>query len=135
MADDRIERTTLTRRKMLETAAWVGAGAAVATGLGATAVMAEEAVKARPPAYRGEHAIKPLPFDPSKLKGLSEKLLVSHHDNNYAGAVKRLPCRSSSRRKASATLFSVRARRSAMEYGIASRSCSGAPKTASMNGA
>lgn len=35
-------------------------------------------------------AVKPLPFDPSKLKGLSEKLLVSHHDNNYAGAVKNL---------------------------------------------
>jgi Fe-Mn family superoxide dismutase len=32
----------------------------------------------------------PLPFDPSKLKGLSEKLLVSHHDHNYAGAVKNL---------------------------------------------
>ena len=34
--------------------------------------------------------IKPLPFDPSKIKGLSEKLLVSHHENNYSGAVKRL---------------------------------------------
>lgn len=34
--------------------------------------------------------VKPLPFEPSKLKGLSEKLLVSHHDNNYAGAVKNL---------------------------------------------
>ena len=33
---------------------------------------------------------KPLPFDPKKLKGLSEKLLVSHHDNNYAGAFRRL---------------------------------------------
>ena len=33
---------------------------------------------------------KPLPFDPSKLKGLSEKLLVSHHDNNYGGAVRNL---------------------------------------------
>ena len=32
----------------------------------------------------------PLPFDPKKLPGLSEKLLVSHHDNNYAGAVKNL---------------------------------------------
>ena len=32
----------------------------------------------------------PLPFDPAKLKGLSEKLLVSHHDNNYGGAVKNL---------------------------------------------
>ena len=36
------------------------------------------------------HPIKPLPFDPSKLRGLSEKLLTSHHDNNYAGAVKNL---------------------------------------------
>ncbi len=35
--------------------------------------------------------IKPLPFDPKKLTGLSEKLLVSHHDNNYAGAVRRIP--------------------------------------------
>ncbi|MFI5216266.1 MAG: superoxide dismutase [Candidatus Limnocylindria bacterium] len=34
--------------------------------------------------------MKPLPFDPAKLKGLSEKLLVSHHQNNYTGAVKRL---------------------------------------------
>lgn len=40
-----------------------------------------------PPAV---HAVKPLPFDPTKLKGLSEKLLTSHHANNYAGAVKNL---------------------------------------------
>ena len=38
----------------------------------------------------GRHEIKPLPFDPTKLSGLSEKLLVSHHDNNYAGAVRNL---------------------------------------------
>ena len=38
----------------------------------------------------GKHASAPLPFDPTKLKGLSEKLLRSHHDNNYAGAVKNL---------------------------------------------
>ena len=31
-----------------------------------------------------------LPFDASTLKGLSEKLLRSHHRNNYTGAVKRL---------------------------------------------
>jgi Fe-Mn family superoxide dismutase len=42
------------------------------------------------PAYRGEHQIKPLPFEASKLKGLSEKLVTSHHQNNYGGAVKRL---------------------------------------------
>jgi Fe-Mn family superoxide dismutase len=33
---------------------------------------------------------KPLPFDPKAVPGLSEKLLVSHHDNNYVGAVNRL---------------------------------------------
>ncbi|CAN7722997.1 rhodanese-like domain-containing protein [Variovorax paradoxus] len=34
--------------------------------------------------------IQPLPFDPAMLRGLSEKLLASHHQNNYGGAVKRL---------------------------------------------
>src|SRR5258708_5413133 len=41
-------------------------------------------------AFRGEHQPKPLSFDPAKLKGLSEKLLRSHHENNYTGAVKAL---------------------------------------------
>lgn len=35
-------------------------------------------------------AMTPLPFDPQKIKGLSEKILVSHYENNYGGAVKRL---------------------------------------------
>src|SRR2546426_7835546 len=34
--------------------------------------------------------IKPLSCEPKKLKGLSEKLIVSHWENNYSGAVKRL---------------------------------------------
>ena len=34
--------------------------------------------------------IQALPFDPTALPGLSEKLLRSHHQNNYGGAVKRL---------------------------------------------
>jgi Fe-Mn family superoxide dismutase len=33
---------------------------------------------------------RPLPFDAWTLPGLSAKLLTSHHDNNYVGAVKRL---------------------------------------------
>ena len=37
-----------------------------------------------------EYTAKPLPFDPTKLTGLSEKLLRSHHENNYGGAVKKL---------------------------------------------
>src|SRR5688572_14079148 len=36
------------------------------------------------------YQMKPLGCDPARLKGLSEKLIVSHYENNYAGAVKRL---------------------------------------------
>ena len=36
------------------------------------------------------YAMKPLRCDPKKLNGLSEKLIVSHYENNYGGAVKRL---------------------------------------------
>ena len=42
------------------------------------------------PAAAPTYTAKPLPFDPKGVPGLSEKLLVSHHDNNYVGAVKRL---------------------------------------------
>jgi Fe-Mn family superoxide dismutase len=31
-----------------------------------------------------------LSCDPSRLNGLSEKLIMSHYENNYSGAVKRL---------------------------------------------
>jgi superoxide dismutase, Fe-Mn family len=36
------------------------------------------------------YQMKPLACDPSRLKGLSEKLITSHYQNNYGGAVKRL---------------------------------------------
>ena len=36
------------------------------------------------------YAVKPMPFDPQKVKGMSEKILISHYQNNYTGAVKRL---------------------------------------------
>jgi Fe-Mn family superoxide dismutase len=41
-------------------------------------------------AFRGQHQIKPLPFDPAKLKGISEKVVKSHWENNYGGSVKAL---------------------------------------------
>lgn len=37
-----------------------------------------------------ELAPRPLGFGPAPLKGLSERLIASHHANNYSGAVKRL---------------------------------------------
>ena len=43
-----------------------------------------------PTALAGKHQIRPLPFQPARLKGLSERLIVSHHENNYGGAVHNL---------------------------------------------
>ena len=42
------------------------------------------------PAFAGKHQPKPLPFDAAKMNGISEKLIRSHHENNYTGAVKAL---------------------------------------------
>ena len=41
-------------------------------------------------ALTGTHTALPLPFKPNALNGISERLIVSHHDNNYGGAVKNL---------------------------------------------
>jgi Fe-Mn family superoxide dismutase len=38
----------------------------------------------------GQHTVVPLPFDGKKLRGISEKMIVSHWQNNYGGAVKNL---------------------------------------------
>ncbi|MFL5298156.1 MAG: superoxide dismutase [Phenylobacterium sp.] len=56
---------------------------------GAAAAASAEAQPAPTPAAGG-FAPQPLPFDPKSVPGLSEKLLTSHHDNNYAGAVRRI---------------------------------------------
>jgi superoxide dismutase, Fe-Mn family len=36
------------------------------------------------------YEVLPLPFKPHRLEGLSDRLLVSHYENNYGGAVRRL---------------------------------------------
>jgi Fe-Mn family superoxide dismutase len=36
------------------------------------------------------YAMKPLSCDPARIAGMSERLIVSHYENNYGGAVKRL---------------------------------------------
>src|SRR5687767_2325439 len=36
------------------------------------------------------YKMKPLGCDPQHVKGMSERLIISHYDNNYGGAVKRL---------------------------------------------
>ena len=56
----------------------------------AAAPVAVAATQARAQGVAPTFSPKPLPFDPKSVIGLSEKLLVSHHDNNYVGAVTRL---------------------------------------------
>ncbi|MEO7689212.1 MAG: Fe-Mn family superoxide dismutase [Sphingomonas sp.] len=68
------------RRSLLAVGAALGAA-------GAIPAASAQAV-ATPPAR--SFAPVPLPFAPGSITGLSEKLLTSHHDNNYVGAVKRL---------------------------------------------
>jgi len=43
-----------------------------------------------PRALSSTQSVVPLPFKPASLTGLSERLIVSHHEKNYGGAVKNL---------------------------------------------
>src|SRR5260221_452269 len=64
------------------------AGTAIAVTLAERTALAQTTPNAgaKPMIYD----IKPMSFDPKAIKGLSEKILVSHYENNYSGAVKRL---------------------------------------------
>ena len=79
--------TDTERRHILQSAAIVAGAAAAATfipnpGLAQTAQQAGT----KPMTYQP----KPLSLDPKSIKGISEKVIVSHYENNYVGAVKRL---------------------------------------------
>jgi len=76
--------TKLSRRDVMGAA--TVAAAAVLTTLPPRTARAQAA----PPVPKVEYAMKKLPFDPAKVPGLSEKLLTSHYENNYGGAVRRL---------------------------------------------
>jgi superoxide dismutase, Fe-Mn family len=78
-----------TRRETLALIAGAGIGAVAGMPAARGGSAMSDPVDS-PTAYRGDHQPKPLPFDPAKVPGLSEKLLRSHHENNYTGAVKRL---------------------------------------------
>ena len=66
----------------------VGAAAASTAILAGTQALAQANPQtgAKPLAYQP----KPMSFDPKAITGISEKVLVSHYENNYVGAVKRL---------------------------------------------
>jgi Fe-Mn family superoxide dismutase len=77
------------RRQFIHATSFAATGLALATGLSATSASAQ-AAPAAAPSQSAPYTAKPLPFDPSHIKGMSEKILTSHYDNNYVGAVKRL---------------------------------------------
>ena len=89
----------VTRRHALSRIAGGGAGLALSLSgnrlvhgedLGATNEQTPSIQPTPNRAFRGQHQPQPLRFDPAKLKGLSEKLIKSHWENNYGGAVKAL---------------------------------------------
>jgi len=79
----------MSRRQALGLLGAAGAGM-VAANLTGVAHMDAQAQTSGAPAFRGQHQPKALPFDPAKLRGLSEKLIRSHWENNYQGAVRAL---------------------------------------------
>src|SRR5882757_3175542 len=76
------------RRTFVQNGALLAAGAALAAASGPAAAQSPNPSPSgtKPMTY----SIKPMSFDPQKIKGLSEKILVSHYENNYTGAVNRL---------------------------------------------
>jgi superoxide dismutase, Fe-Mn family len=88
----------------LDRRSFVQASSALTAGAAVTAAMWPAEAAAQTPPQPGAGAppqpaaapkprtfeIKPMPFDPKKIKGISEKMLTSHYENNYGGAVKRL---------------------------------------------
>ena len=75
------------RRDFMRTSAAISLIAATGT-LGRLA--AAEETKMSAAAFDYQHVPVPLPFDAKSLKGISEKLIQSHWENNYGGAVKAL---------------------------------------------
>ena len=71
-----------------------GGLAGVAAGLAAVGsqanALAPSALGATMKAFADGHELKPLPFDTSKLRGLSRRLIESHWSNNYGGSVRAL---------------------------------------------
>jgi Fe-Mn family superoxide dismutase len=81
---------TMNRREVLGTVAIGVPTMALATTERGASAATRPAVASGGAAFAAKHAPLPLPFDPAKLRGISEKMVVSHHDNNYAGAIKNL---------------------------------------------
>lgn len=81
---------SLSRRKAMRAMIAGSAGVALANQWDFGVANANEVKAETARAFAGQHQPKALPFNPAKLTGLSEKLIRSHWENNYSGAVKAL---------------------------------------------
>ena len=63
----------MSRREAMETILLASAGLTVTT-----LTNAEAQTPAAPKVFAGQHKPTPLPFNPTRLKGISEKLIQSH---------------------------------------------------------
>ncbi|MFP1131991.1 superoxide dismutase [Asticcacaulis sp. W401b] len=81
-----------TRRSLLGGAVTLAGGTAAALASAQTPVPSAAKSDAMPiaPSFRAPAAPKLLPFNAAKLDGISEKLIQSHWENNYSGALKAL---------------------------------------------
>src|SRR6185369_16380429 len=77
----------VTRRELVQAA---GALTLLAAGAADSAPQTPPPGNANAGAFGYQHSPVPLPFDAKALKGISEKLIQSHWENNYIGAVKAL---------------------------------------------
>ncbi len=88
----------VSRREAVGTMISAGAGLTFANFLGSCTTSGKDMAMdqtlrtgtAQARAFGAQHQPRPLPFNPAKLNGLSEKLIRSHWENNYGGAVKAL---------------------------------------------
>lgn len=76
----------LERRTLIQTAGMLAGAAAIAT-VAENPATAQGAQKA---GSKMTYTAKPLSLDPKSIKGISEKVITSHYENNYVGAVKQL---------------------------------------------
>ena len=70
-----------------------GAAVGFAAGLMATTTSANaqgDGLDMAIGAFHTEHKLKPLPYEPSSMNGLSSRIIESHWSNNYGGSVRAL---------------------------------------------
>ncbi len=82
-----------TRREFIQSASVGAAGLLLTSAVSAAESADKKSADADTmisPVFATEHKPKTLDFDPAKLSGISEKLMRSHWENNYSGAVKTL---------------------------------------------